>query len=164
MYNRTYDNSINCGTFYIYRIINQSEMNRISFEQMAMEIAVIASKRSEDPHKKVGACVLDKYGRVLGVGYNGIRAGHSKGEDFWSDRDNRRNYIIHAEVNALANVNIHKASLLAVTLLPCPSCANIIASHHISKVLYLEDYDRDSTSKDVFKFHNIDLIKYESRS
>jgi len=129
-----------------------------------MQIAIIASKRSEDPHKKVGACVLDKKGRVLGVGYNGIRAGQVKGEDFWGDRDNRRNYIIHAEVNALANVDIYKANLLAVTLLPCPSCANIIASHSISKVLYLEDYDKDQNAKEIFKFHNIDLIKYESRS
>jgi dCMP deaminase len=136
--------------------------NRISFDQMAIKIAITASKRSEDPHKKVGACVLDKNGRVLGVGYNGIRTGHTKGQDFWSDRENRRNYIIHAEVNALANVDIHKAYLLAVTLLPCPSCANMIASHNISKVLYLEDYERDCISKDVFKFHNINLIKYES--
>jgi len=129
-----------------------------------MEIAVIASKRSEDPHKKVGACVLDKRGRVLGVGYNGIRAGQSKGEDFWGNRDNRRNYIIHAEVNALANVDISKADLIAVTLLPCASCANIVASHNISKVLYLEDYEKDQTSKEIFKFHNINLIKYESSS
>lgn len=139
-------------------------MTRISFEDMAMQIAIIASKRSEDPHKKVGACVLDQMGRVLGVGYNGIRAGQAKGEDFWKNRDNRRNYIIHAEVNALANVDIHKGDLLAVTLLPCQSCANIIASHSITKVLYLEDYDKDQTSKEIFKFHNINLIKYESSS
>lgn len=137
-------------------------MKRISFEDMAIEIALIASKRSEDPHKKVGACVLDKKGRVLGVGYNGIRSGASLGDEFWGDRENRRNYIIHAEVNALANVDIHKAHLLAVTLLPCSSCANIIASHNISKVLYLEEYEKDDKSKQIFKFHNIGLIKYET--
>lgn len=139
-------------------------MNRISFEDMAMEIAIVASKRSEDPHKKVGACVLDKSGRVLGVGYNGIRAGETKGEDFWLDRDNRRKYIIHAEVNALSNVDITKADLLAVTLLPCSSCANLIASRNISKVLYIEEYEKDEQAKEIFRFHNINLIKYESRS
>lgn len=139
-------------------------MNRISFEYMALEIALIASKRSEDPHKKVGACVLDKDGRVLGVGYNGIRKKQIKSDEFWSDRDNRRKYIIHAEVNALSNVDTTKAHLLAVTLLPCSSCANFIASHNIEKVIYLEEYDKDDQSKDIFKFHNIELIKYESRS
>ena len=138
-------------------------MKRISFEQMAMEIALVASRRSEDPHKRVGACVLDAKGRVLGVGYNGIRASQSRGEDFWVDRDNRRNYIIHAEVNALSNVNTQKADLLAVTLLPCQSCANMIASYNINKVIYLEDYDKSQISKDIFNFHNINLIKYESR-
>lgn len=136
-------------------------MKRISFEDMAMQIAIIASKRSEDPHKKVGACVLDKNGRVLGVGYNGIRSGQIKKESFWKDRDKRRDYIIHAEINALANVDRDKADLLAVTLSPCSSCANIIASYNISKVIYLEDYNRDCKSKDIFKFHNIHLLRYE---
>lgn len=139
-------------------------MNRISFEDMAIEIAIIASKRSEDPHKKVGACVLDKDGKVLGVGYNGIRKKQTKSDEFWSDRDNRRKYIIHAEVNALSNVDTAKANLLAVTLLPCTSCANFIASHNIEKVIYIEEYDKDPQSKDIFKFHNIELIKHESRS
>lgn len=139
-------------------------MKRISFEDMAMQIAIVASKRSEDMHRKVGACVLDEMGRVLGVGYNGIRAKHTKSIKFWQDRNNRRDYIIHAEVNALSNVDIQKAHLLAVTLLPCSSCANVIASHSISKVLYLEEYSHDSKSKEIFKFHKIDLIKYESRS
>lgn len=138
--------------------------NRISFEDLAMQIAIVASKRSEDLHKKVGACVLDKMGRVLGVGYNGIRSGHTMNQDFWKDRDNRRNFVIHAEVNALSNVDINKAHLLAVTLLPCSSCANLIASRNIVKVLYLEEYDKDQSSKEIFKFHNIELIKYESHS
>lgn len=136
-------------------------VNRISFEQMAMEIAIIASKRSEDPHKKVGACVLDKKGRVLSVGYNGIKPGHIMDQNFWMDRENRRNFIIHAEVNALSVTPFNKAHLLAVTLLPCSSCANIIASRNIKKVLYLEEYDKDQQAKDIFRFHKIDLVKYE---
>ena len=129
---------------------------------MAMQIAIVASRRSEDPHKKVGSCVLDSKGRVLGVGYNGIRSGESKDEKFWLDRDNRRKYIIHAEVNALSNVDITKAGLLAVTLLPCSSCANLIASSNISKVLYIEEYDKDIQSKEIFEFHKIKLIKYDN--
>lgn len=136
-------------------------MNRISFEDMAIQIALVASKRSEDPHKKVGSCALDDKGRVLAVGYNGIRSGQSKNDDFWLDRDNRRKYIIHAEVNALSNINMNRASLLAVTLLPCPSCANLIASSGISKVIYIEDYEKYEQSKEIFKFHNINLIKYD---
>ena len=138
--------------------------NRISFEDLAMQIAIVASKRSEDMHKKVGACVLDAKGRVLGVGYNGIRSGFCMDENFWSDRDNRRNFIIHAEVNALSNIDRSKASLLAVTLLPCSSCANLIASMNIQRVLYLEEYEKDQHSKEIFKFHKINLIKYDSNN
>jgi len=138
--------------------------NRISFEDMAIQIAMVASKRSEDHFKKVGACVLDDRGHVLGVGYNGLRRGHNQNLKFWQNRDDRRKYIIHAEVNALANVDPKEAKLLAVTLCPCSNCANIIAAYNIDKVIYIEDYERDPETKKIFKFHKIKLVKYNANN
>lgn len=129
---------------------------------MAMKIAEVASQRSEDPFRKVGACVLDKSGRVLGVGYNGLKSKHKEPNNFWEDRENRRKYVIHAEVNALSEVDRDKADVLAVTLLPCSSCARFIASYNLSKVLYKEDYEHDQEAINILKFHNINLIKYSN--
>jgi dCMP deaminase len=140
-------------------------MNRISFEDMAMNLAVVVSRRSEDPHQKVGVCILDKNGRVLSLGYNGIRPKDQRDNDFWNNRENRRKYIIHAETNALSCITRYdNPYILASTLLPCSCCAINIASYGIEKVLYLEDYKNDQSAYDVLRFHNIELKKYEPRN
>jgi dCMP deaminase len=138
-------------------------MNRISFEDMAMNIAKVVKERSEDLHKKVGVCILDNHGRVLSVGYNGIKPKVEKNDSFWLDRDNRRKYVIHAEANALSSITrSSNPFILASTLLPCASCAINICSYGIKKVLYIEDYANDQSAYDILKFHEVELIKYES--
>jgi dCMP deaminase len=134
--------------------------NRISFIEAAIETAKIWSSRSEDPHKKVGVCILNKDGRVLSVGYNGLLPKFSINEDFFSDRDNRRKYMIHAEINALSLIKRgDQPHLLASTLLPCSNCATNIVVYGVKSVVYSEEYDKDSTAKEIFKFYNIELIK-----
>ena len=134
--------------------------NRISFIEAAIQTAKIWSSRSEDPHKKVGVCILNKDGRVLSVGYNGLLPNFNINEDFFSDRDNRRKYMIHAEINALSLVKRgDQPHLLASTLLPCSNCATNIVAYGVKSVVYSEEYDKDTTAKEIFKFYNIELIK-----
>ena len=42
---------------------------RITFEELAINIAKCASERSEDQHRKVGCCVMNKEGRILREDY-----------------------------------------------------------------------------------------------
>jgi dCMP deaminase len=98
-----------------------------------MSLAVAAAARSEDPWVKVGACVLRKDHSVAGLGYNGAPSGT---DIDWSDRDKRRQYVIHAEANALRYLRPDEGSILAVTLAPCPSCLTLIASYRIPTVFY----------------------------
>lgn len=136
---------------------------RISFIEAAIATANLWSNRSEDIYRKVGACVLNEEGRVLSVGYNGLTPKLNKDESFWSDRDKRRNYIIHAEVNALSLVKKQDAPhLIASTLLPCSACAINIACYGIKVVVYSEEYHLDQKAKDIFEFYNIELIKHEN--
>lgn len=133
---------------------------RSSFEKMAVDFALAASQRSEDPYKKVGCAILNKEGRLLSIGYNGLQPKQEINNIFWENRDVRRNYIIHAEANALSCITRYdKPYLLASTLLPCSSCAINIASHGISKVIFIEEYSRDESAIDIFKFYNINLEK-----
>ncbi len=137
-------------------------MSRISFDQMALNIAVQAAKRSEDIYKKVGCCILDDEGRILSTGYNGLIPKFNVNDSFWNDRDKRRKYMIHAEINALSRINRdQKPYSLACTLLPCSSCASNIASYNIKKVIYNEDYHLDDGAKDIFNFYNIELIRLD---
>ncbi len=138
-------------------------MDRIPWKEYAIALAKTASMRSEDPYKKVGACALDKNGRVLALGYNGLASGKTInpwGKDsFWGDREKRRPFMIHAEANCLSMVKIDECSILASTLLPCSSCATMIAAYKIPTVVYSEEYDKDSLAHDIFKFYNINLVK-----
>lgn len=135
-------------------------MSRISFDELAINIAIECAKRSEDLHMKVGCCILNKEGRVLSTGYNGLLQNIDMDKNFWLDRALRRKYIIHAEVNALSRIKREEeAYVLATTLLPCSSCALNIASYGIKKVIYKVDYNFDKGCFDIFNFYKIQIIK-----
>lgn len=131
-------------------------MNRISWEEYALRIAQVASLRSPDPYKKVGACALDDSNRVIGAAYNGLAPGINVEEKFWEDRDARRPYIIHAETNLLSLFRRGECKLLACTLLPCHCCANSIVAHGVKKVVYIDVYLRDTQALEIFKFNGVE--------
>jgi dCMP deaminase len=128
---------------------------RISWERYALEIARVASLRSEDPYVKVGACGLNKQNRVIGVAYNGLASGKIVKSGFWKDRDKRRPFMIHAEANLLSLFQKDECYILACTLLPCSSCATLIAANGIKKVVYSELYNKDLKGLEVFDFYGI---------
>jgi len=130
--------------------------NRISWEEYALRIAEVASLRSEDPFVRVGSCALDHSNRVIGVAYNGLVSGIKVEPSFWSDRDARRPYMIHSEVNLLSLFKRGECNLLACTLLPCSCCASMIAAYGIKKVVYKDTYFRDDKALDIFKFNDIE--------
>jgi len=109
-----------------------------------MKIALAASSRSEDPHVKVGACVLRYDNSVASVGYNGAPSGI---QIDWEDRDKRREKVIHAETNCLRYLRPGEGSLIAVTLKPCQDCLKNISSYGIKKVFYLHDYCRSPNTE-----------------
>ena len=111
--------------------------------------------RSEDPFVKVGACALDHSNRVVGVGYNGISPGVDVTEDFWKDRDERRKFMIHAEVNCLSLVKRGQVKILACTLFPCLSCCQMISAYSIQEVVYRDVYNNDMRGVEFLKFAGI---------
>lgn len=137
---------------------------RIPWEQYALKIAEVTALRSEDPYVKVGACILNKENRIIGVGYNGLATGKNVSEEFWKDRDKRRKYMIHAEANAISLINRGDGILLACTLLPCSSCATIIAGHGIKKVIYRDIYSRDTSALEIFEFYDIECLQLSTTS
>lgn len=127
---------------------------------MAKSIGQEISKTSQDPYRKVGAVVLGEDGRILSTGYNGLIQNKNVNKMFWSNRNLRRGYMIHAEVNALSCISRYdNPFLIYITLLPCGYCANLIACYGIKYVVYSEEYEHDCSSKSIFKFYNIKCKK-----
>lgn len=133
--------------------------DRISWDDYAIKLAEVASLRSEDPFKKVGAVAFDHDHRVIGVAYNGLAPGKTVDPNFWSNRDKRRPFMIHAEQNLLSLFKRGECHTIACTLLPCSSCASMIAGYGIKRVLYKEEYERDQTAHEIFSFYSISTSK-----
>lgn len=130
--------------------------NRLTWPEYAMQLAKAASLRSEDPYKKVGACILRYDHTVAAIGYNGAPPGV---EINWNDRDERRRRVSHAESAALRYIKPHEGKLIAVTLRPCSECIKNIAMYGIKDIYYDECYDKDDFSIELAKEFNINLIK-----
>ena len=131
-------------------------MDRLDWEEYALELARVASLRSEDPYVIVGACVLRPDNSVAGLGYNGAPPGIDIN---WSDRDERRKRVVHAEVNALRYAVPGQCELLACTLLPCNDCLKTIASYGIKKVVFSDIYELDKSSLALATEFGIKLIQ-----
>jgi dCMP deaminase len=129
---------------------------RLDWEEYALELARVASLRSEDPFVKVGACVFREDNSVVGLGYNGAPPGI---EINWDNRDERRKRVIHAEVNALRYAKPGECKFLACNLLPCNDCLKMIASYGIRKVIFSKVYDLDQSSLNLAKEFGIKLIQ-----
>ncbi len=119
------------------------------FDTIFMELAENLAKRSHCIKAQVGA-VLTKDTRIISIGYNGPPAGtHNCDEEFPEQgcpRDSKGScsLALHAEQNAILyavkNGSNIEGSTLYVTLAPCISCARVIFTMKIARVLYRHSY------------------------
>lgn len=123
--------------------------NHPAWTETYFELAKVIAKRSKDPRTKVGA-VLVKDGRVIGLGYNGEPREFTYNFD-WNTEE-KYDYVIHAELNAIANacaigVNVSGADIY-LTLSPCSNCIKLLIQHKIQNVYFLQKYkDFELTEK-----------------
>ncbi|WP_394697930.1 deoxycytidylate deaminase [uncultured Ilyobacter sp.] len=118
-----------------------------------MGIALLSAKRSKDPSTQVGACIVNKEKKIVGVGYNGFPKGCSDDNFPW-DREGefletKYPFVMHAEQNAILN-SIKKLSdcTVYVGLFPCHECAKSIIQSGIKEVVFLSDkYDGTDSNK-----------------
>ncbi|CAA6659933.1 unnamed protein product [Spirodela intermedia] len=117
----------------------------LSWDDYFMALAFLSAKRSKDPNRQVGACLVSQDGIILGIGYNGFPRGCSDDKLSWAKKSRSENpletkypYVCHAEVNAILNTNHASAAgqRLYVTMFPCNECAKIIIQSGVSEVIY----------------------------
>lgn len=128
----------------------------MNWESYAMDLARTAARKSKDPWVKVGACILRHDNTIAALGYNGFPA--RMAED-WSNRYERRRFVVHAEQNALRFIKPDEARLIACTLLPCNDCLKSIASYKIPVIVYDQLYAPDSSTVDLAAEFGIELIQ-----
>ncbi len=119
--------------------------SRISRDQMLMEMAITASKRSTCSRKHVGALIAIE-GRPVSVGYAGAPSGlpHCLDHGCIVGPDGGCIRTQHAEANAIAwaarkGISTENATLYT-TVSPCLACAKLIINAGIGEVWFLELY------------------------
>ncbi|KAK3554562.1 hypothetical protein QTP70_025486 [Hemibagrus guttatus] len=116
-----------------------------------MSVALMFAKKSPDPSTKVGACIVNEGGKIVGVGFNKMPDG-CEGKFPWKhdteDEDplnTKGMYVCHAELNAIVNktsVDV-KGCTIYVTLFPCNECAKLIVQSGIKNVVYLSNKHKE---------------------
>lgn len=123
---------------------SNKDLNYISWDEYFMGVALLSSYRSKDPNTKVGACIVNPYNRIIGIGYNGLPFGCSDDEYPWSREGDflktKYPYVVHAEPNAILNAttSLNDATLY-VTLFPCHECVKLIIQSGIKQIVYMSD-------------------------
>ena len=124
--------------------------NYITWDEYFMGIALLSAKRSKDPNTQVGACIVNQFNKIVGIGYNGFPIGCP--DDFlpWDRESENVNetkypYVVHAEANAILNStkDLH-GSRIYVDLFPCNECTKLIIQSGIKEIVYMSDKYRDS--------------------
>lgn len=138
----------------------------LSWDEYFMGIAHLSALRSKDPSTQVGACIVSKEHRVIGIGYNGFPNGCSD-DDFPWDREGSSNetkypYVVHAELNAILNSGRNLSGCtIYVSLFPCNECAKAIIQSGISRIVYESDKYADTdgvkASKRMLQAANVTL-------
>ncbi|TXH21848.1 MAG: dCMP deaminase family protein [Chitinophagaceae bacterium] len=124
--------------------------NYISWDEYFMGIALLSGHRSKDPSTQVGACIVNLYNKIVGVGYNGMPMGCSDDEFPWVKEGDtlqtKYPYVCHAELNAILNnigMDLHQCKIYT-SLFPCNECAKAIIQSGIKEIIYLSDkYNND---------------------
>jgi dCMP deaminase len=153
-------------------IINNTSGNKhITWNEYFMGICELSALRSKDPVTKVGACIVNVKNHIIGIGYNGFPNNCSDSELPWEKNNpewlnNKYPYVVHAEVNAIMNVNnkITDNSILYTSLFPCNECAKLIIQSGIKKIIYKNDKNINKNSciasKKMFDLANISYYKF----
>lgn len=131
---------------------------RISIPEYAMALAEVASLRSEDPFRKVGAAALDADHRVIATAYNGLAPGFEAPDGFWDDRDQRQKFMLHAEVNLCSLFKRGEAKIVATTTMPCTACMQTLCAYGIQEIYYRDRY-KDSDAPEIAALYRIPLLQ-----
>ncbi len=138
----------------------------ISWDEYFMGIALLSAKRSKDPNTQVGACIVNQYNKIVGIGYNGFPIGCP--DDFlpWDREGENVNetkypYVVHAEANAILNStkDLHGGRIY-VALFPCNECTKLIIQSGIKEIIYMSDkYATSDSVKASKKMLNLAGVK-----
>lgn len=144
-----------------------SSTSRPTLDSYFFGILDHVKQRSTCRRRMVGAIVVDKHGRILATGYNGVPSGAPHCTDnpcegsLDPSGDSSRCLAVHAEQNALLQCrgNLNDAYAIYCSTFPCFTCAKLIANTNIIRVIYKESY-ADIRGVKILSYKAIKLVQW----
>lgn len=137
-------------------------------------VAEAFAAMSRMPGTKVGCVILGGAGQVLASGWNGApRRSKADVDGRLATRESRLTWVVHAEMNAIANAARSGTPLdggtLLCTLMPCMTCAKSIVQAGIKRVMCPtpgDEVDRwgeeFKLARELFRECFVDLVYYDT--
>lgn len=135
---------------------NNPRKRRLSWDEMFMNLAVMASKRTSCKFHETGCVYVDKNKRIVSMGYNGptegdyhcIEDGCAKVDGDPKTKELKRCRGAHAEINGIINcqdtTRLRGATIYTV-LYPCYDCMKALNNAGIKEIVYKDTYERIKT-------------------
>jgi len=112
---------------------------RPSFDEYFINMAKVASARSEDVFVQHGAILVNENNHPIGTGYNAFPTKFDISLVDIYDRDARRPFMVHAEQNAILNATLHQRNTtMYVTGEPCIQCLLSMINFGVKRVCYVD--------------------------
>ena len=135
----------------------------LTVEEAAMLCAICQASQSLDPSTQVGACLISADGEIVSTGFNQPPKGwpidefpFERNADEIGMENTKYNYINHAEFKCLNAARFSKEEMskmtLVVTLFPCCHCAQRMIDSGIRKIIYLDDFYKETKDNQCSKF------------
>lgn len=122
------------------------------------------SSRSKDPDTQVGCIVVDEDKHIIATGYNGMPPGMEESAEIWK-RPTKYKYVNHGEHNSFSHATrSFKNGTMYINIWPCESCARLITSSGLNRVVVGSDYYKSDEVLDIFKRANLVFERYDKGS
>jgi dCMP deaminase len=110
---------------------------RPEFDNWMLMIAAMVSLRSRDPSTKCGAVIVRPDKSIVSVGYNGFPRAMEDRVEWYEDRTEKYDRVIHSEMNALLSA---KESVVGYTMYVtgpmCKDCTKHVIAAGITRVVW----------------------------
>lgn len=126
---------------------------RLDWDEMFMNIALISGQRAACIYHKVGSVFVDKYNRIVSIGYNGPSRGDYHCNEVGCAKIHGNPLTgklepcrgVHSEKNAIincGNTDRLRDSTLYVTVFPCYRCMRELNNLGINRIVYLKTFQK----------------------
>ena len=142
-----------------------------------MRIAFLQALDSADPSTKVGACVVDNDGKIVGKGFNRFPkiskvfaepypwSRECKDLDEW--KKSKYAYVLYAEIDAITNCSTVAECTLYTLLYPSNVGAQLIVEKGIKKVVYYSEKNKFKpmleVSKRILESAQVDVEQFQPK-